>query len=179
MKLLNNDGSYVMLTERTISVEIAGGNTPWATPSLRSVISAWNKPIFWSNWLHLWQQPQEQGWDLEGNYSSVSYQWVISISERHKTTVKQYWPRKVLCGLLTRHSFFRFLFILFLVLFIYLLYNIVLGLPYIFMNLPWLYMYSPSWTPVPPPSLWVIPVQQPWAPCIMHRAWTGNSFHMW
>ena len=59
MKLLNNDGSYVMLNERTISVETAGGNTSCATPSLHSVISAWNKPICWSNWLYLWQQPQE------------------------------------------------------------------------------------------------------------------------
>ena len=28
------------------------------------------------------------------------------------------------------------------------------------------------------PSLWVIPVHQPQAPCIMHQTWTGNSFHM-
>ena len=26
------------------------------------------------------------------------------------------------------------------------------------------------------PSLWVIPVHQPQASCIMHRTWTGNSF---
>ena len=29
------------------------------------------------------------------------------------------------------------------------------------------------------PSLWVIPVHQPWAPCIMHQTWTGDSFHIW
>ena len=29
------------------------------------------------------------------------------------------------------------------------------------------------------PSLWVIPVHQPWAPCLMHRTWTGDSFHIW
>ena len=29
------------------------------------------------------------------------------------------------------------------------------------------------------PSLWVIPVHQPWAPCIMHRTWTGDSLHIW
>ena len=33
-------------------------------------------------------------------------------------------------------------------------------------------------TSLPIPSLWVIPVHQPRAPCIMHRTWTGNSFHM-
>ena len=29
------------------------------------------------------------------------------------------------------------------------------------------------------PSLWVIPVHQPRASCIMHRTWTGDSFHIW
>ena len=24
------------------------------------------------------------------------------------------------------------------------------------------------------PSLWVIPVHQPWAPCLMHQTWTGD-----
>ena len=31
---------------------------------------------------------------------------------------------------------------------------------------------------LPIPSLWVIPVHQPRASCIMHRTWTGNSFHI-
>ena len=75
--------------------------------------------------------------------------------------------------------------LLFSVLFIYLflLYNIVLVLPYIDMNPPWVYMCSPSWTPPPTsfpiPSLWIIPVHQPQASCILHRTWTANSFHMW
>ena len=46
-------------------------------------------------------------------------------------------------------------------------------LSYTDMNPPWVYMCSPSWTPPPTslliPSLWVIPVHQPQAPCIMHR----------
>ena len=29
------------------------------------------------------------------------------------------------------------------------------------------------------PSLWVIPVHQPWEPCLMHRTWTGDLFHIW
>ena len=29
------------------------------------------------------------------------------------------------------------------------------------------------------PSLWVVPVYQPQAPSIVHRTWTGDSFHIW
>ena len=35
---------------------------------------------------------------------------------------------------------------------------------------------NPPPTSHPIPSLWVIPVHQPRAPCIMHRTWTGNPF---
>ena len=33
-------------------------------------------------------------------------------------------------------------------------------------------------TSLPIPSLWVIPVHQPQASCILHQTWTGNSFHI-
>ena len=32
---------------------------------------------------------------------------------------------------------------------------------------------------LPIPSLWVIPVHQPQASSIVHRTWTGDSFHTW
>ena len=32
---------------------------------------------------------------------------------------------------------------------------------------------------LPVPSLWVIPVLQPQASCILHRTWTGDLFHIW
>ena len=35
----------------------------------------------------------------------------------------------------------------------------------------------PSFLPIP--SLWVVPVHQPQASSIVHRTWTGNSFHTW
>ena len=34
-------------------------------------------------------------------------------------------------------------------------------------------------TSLPIPSLRVILVHQPWAPCLMHQTWTGNLFHIW
>ena len=38
---------------------------------------------------------------------------------------------------------------------------------------------NPPPASLPIPSLWVIPVHQPWAPCIMHQTWTGDLFHLW
>ena len=32
---------------------------------------------------------------------------------------------------------------------------------------------------LPTPSLWIVPVHQPQASSIVHRTWTGNSFHTW
>ena len=57
-------------------------------------------------------------------------------------------------GLEDEQDFCLLRFCLFLFLFIFLLYNIVLILPYIDMNQPWGYMCSPSWTPLPPLSLY-------------------------
>ena len=34
-------------------------------------------------------------------------------------------------------------------------------------------------TSLPVPFLWVIPMHQPQASCILHRKWTGDSFLIW
>ena len=47
------------------------------------------------------------------------------------------------------------------------------------MYLPQVYTCSPSWTPLPVPSLWFVPVHQPQASSIMHWTWAGDSFHIW
>ena len=36
---------------------------------------------------------------------------------------------------------------------------------------------NPPPSSLPIPSLWVVPVHQPQASSIMHRTWTGDSFH--
>ena len=38
---------------------------------------------------------------------------------------------------------------------------------------------NPPPSSLPIPSLWVVPVHQPQASSIVHRTWTGNSFHIW
>ena len=38
---------------------------------------------------------------------------------------------------------------------------------------------NPPPSSLPVPSLWVIPVHQPRPSCILHRTWTGDSFHIW
>ena len=38
---------------------------------------------------------------------------------------------------------------------------------------------NPPPTSFPIPSLWVLPVHQPQASCILHRTWTGDSFLIW
>ena len=38
---------------------------------------------------------------------------------------------------------------------------------------------NPPPTSLPIPSLWVTPVHQPQASCILHRTWTGDLFLIW
>ena len=38
---------------------------------------------------------------------------------------------------------------------------------------------NPPPSSLPIPSLWVIPLHQPQGSSIVHRTWTGDSFHIW
>ena len=38
---------------------------------------------------------------------------------------------------------------------------------------------NPPPSSLPIPSLWIVPVHQPQASSILHRTWTGDSFHIW
>ena len=38
---------------------------------------------------------------------------------------------------------------------------------------------NPCPSSLPIPSLWAVPVHQPQASSIVHRTWTGDSFHTW
>ena len=40
-------------------------------------------------------------------------------------------------------------------------------------------LLNPPPSSLPVPSLWVVPVHQPQASSIVHRTWTGDSFHIW
>ena len=74
-------------------------------------------------------------------------------------------------------SFFFFPF-----LFIYLFFTLQYCIGFaIHQQNPPRYPEPPTTTPtsLPIPSLWVIPVHQPQASCILHRTWTGDSFLIW
>ena len=78
---------------------------------------------------------------------------------------------------------FFFLFLKFFYYYYFLLYNICIGFAIhqhaSAMGVHLFPILSPPPTSLPIPSLWVIPVHQPQASCILHQTWTGNSFLIW
>ena len=49
---------------------------------------------------------------------------------------------------------------------------------FLFFYKPFYFFIFPPLNSLRIPSLWVIPVHQPRTSCIMHRTWTGDSFHI-
>ena len=79
--------------------------------------------------------------------------------------------------------FFFFTFLFFLILFYFLTLQYCIGFA-IFQHesATGIHMFSilnPPPSSFPVPSLWVIPVHQPQASSIVHRTWSGDSFHIW
>ena len=78
---------------------------------------------------------------------------------------------------------FFFLFFKFFYYYYFLLYNICIGFAIhqhaSAMGVHLFPILNPPPTSLPIPSLWVIPVHQPQASCILHQTWTGDSFLIW
>ena len=79
------------------------------------------------------------------------------------------------------NSYFFFCFVLFLFLFYFFNFTILYWFCHISTWICHRYTCVPHPEPssIPIPSLWVIPVHQPQASSIVHRTWTGDSFHIW
>ena len=96
--------------------------------------------------------------------------------DSHKSPIREYWTNII------RKSKWLLLFYLFIFL-NFILFNFTIL--YWFCHISkWIcHRYTcvphPEPSSLPIPSLWVVPVHQPHASSIVHRTWTGDSFHIW
>ena len=80
------------------------------------------------------------------------------------------------------YRLFRIVFVKLFILFYFLTLQYCIGFAiYQHESATGIYMFpilNPPPSSLPVPSLWVVPVHQPQASSIVHRTWTGDSFHI-
>ena len=114
-------------------------------------------------------------WDFPGKSTAVGCHRLIWLWVPHKFLLLA-WESFLLFKVLLR-LFFLFYFILFL--------NLKHCISFakhqneFATGIHTLPILNPSPSSLPTPFLWVVPVHQPQASSILHRTWTGNSFHTW
>ena len=113
--------------------------------------------------------------------------WVVILSSRGSSPPRDQTKVSMSPSLASSFFFFKMLWEIYLFI-IYLFWRLITLQYCIGFAIHWhesstgVYMFhilNPPPSSLPIPSLWVIPLHQPRAPCIMHWTWTGHLFHIW